>query len=72
MTENSSKIDSFIKKIKNSPDLKEKMVKAKTFNEVALFFCSNGFELSVEDLLSYQAQKIIALDSDQVARLADS
>lgn len=72
VTENTTKINSFIKKIKDSPDLKDKILNAKTFSEVALFFCSNGFDISVVDLMSYQAQKILALTPDQIAILADS
>ncbi len=56
-------INEFIDKIQQDPTLKQQIVTAKTFDELANSAKTTGFNLIAEDLLKYQAQKNLDLDN---------
>ncbi len=65
-------INKFLDKANQDPELKKKLVNAKTFNDVALLLQTNGFDLTAVDILSHQAQKILALGEDEAEMVADN
>ncbi len=71
-TDNAKRINRFIESVKQEPQLKEKLLNAKTFNDVASFCCANGLDITAVDLLSFQAQKILALSREEAEILANS
>lgn len=64
-------VNDFLKIVDQDESLKTRLLEAKTFNALADLFQSSSFELSAVDLLSHQAQKVLALseaDADFLAR----
>lgn len=65
-------INKFLDKANQEPELMKQLLKAKTFNDLDLLIQANGYDLAAVDLLSHQAQKILALEEDDAERLANN
>lgn len=70
--ENAQQISNIIEEIRSASLNHQELSEAKTFSEVAHVFQTAGFELPAAVLLSYQAEKILALSSDQLEKLVAS
>ncbi len=70
-TEIEKEINNFLTKAEQNEELKNKLLNAKTFNDVAQLFQSCGFNIKATDLLSYQAQKILELTEVEADKVAD-
>lgn len=71
LTETEKEINKFLAKAAQDENLKNKLLNAKTFNDLAQLFQSCGFNIKAIDLLSHQAQKILALSEDDADNVAD-
>ena len=71
LTEIEGEINSFLDKASQDADLEIKLLNAKTFNDLAKLFQYCGFKLTAIDLLSHQAQKILALSEADAGDVAN-
>lgn len=70
LTTTEKELNQFLAKAAHDDNLMHKLLNTKTFNDLAQLLQSCGFNLSAIDILSHQAQKILALsenDADYVA-----
>ncbi len=67
-----AQINKFLDKSSQDLQLKKNLLASKTFNELAVLIQENGFKLTAVDLLSYQAQKVLALSNDAAEIVADN
>lgn len=70
LSDTEKEINKFLAKANRDPELKKKLMEAKTFNDVAALTQANGFNLTAVDLLSHQAQKILSLSDDEAEKVA--
>lgn len=65
-------INKFLNKSRQDHQLKERLLATKTFNELASLIQESGFNLTSIDLLTHQAQKILALSEADAEKVADN
>jgi len=64
-------VNAFIEKANQETELKKELLNASTFNDLAYLFQTNEYEITAVELLSYQSQKILALNEDEAKRVAN-
>ena len=64
-------VNAFIEKANQETELKKELLNARTFNDLAYLFQKNEYEITAVELLSYQAQKILALNEDEAKRVSN-
>ena len=67
-----AKINDFLNFANQEPQLKRQLIEAKTFNDLALLLQAHGTNLTAIELLTHQAQKILALTEDDADKVADN
>ncbi|MCC2644833.1 MAG: hypothetical protein K0R94_611 [Burkholderiales bacterium] len=67
-----AQINKFLDKSRQNHQLKKQLLAVKTFNELAALFQENDFNLTAINLLTHQAQKILALSEAEAERVADN
>jgi hypothetical protein len=67
-----TQINKFLNKSRQNHQLKERLLTTKTFNELASLIQESGFNLMSIDLLTHQAQKILALSEADAEKVADN
>lgn len=72
ITKNETLINHFLKKAHEIAELKFKLYKTESFNSLENLMHEYGFDISAEELLSHQAQKILALSADDADKVAAS
>jgi hypothetical protein len=70
-SQDAKEIHRLTEQVKHDLSLKDKLLKAKTFNDVAAVCHTFGFDLTATQLLSFQAQKILALTPEQAEYVAN-
>lgn len=70
--ENEVEIKKFLDKSSQDVELKKRLLSSTTFNDLAALIQDSGFTLTAIDLLSYQAQKILALSNIDAEIVADN
>ena len=63
-------VTSFLLKMKEHKESKEKLLAAKSFNDIASVANEHGYNFSSVSLLQYQANKILALSDQEAQRVA--
>ena len=72
LTKVEEEINKLLANSEQDKDLERKLLDAKTFNDLAELFQEYGFKVSATDLLSHQAQKVLALSEEQAGKVADN
>lgn len=71
LTEIEAEINKFLDSAEQNPELENKLLNTKTFHDLAQLFKLYGFNVKAADLLSHQAQKILALDEVDAEEMAN-
>ena len=66
-----AQINEFLDIVNQEPQLKKQLVEAKTFNDLTLLLQAHGTKLTAIELLTHQAQKILALPEDDADKVAN-
>lgn len=72
ITQNEVLINDFLAKVNEKTELKDKLYKTKSFNSLQQLMQKSGFDITAEELLSHQAQKILALTEDAADNMASN